>query len=335
MDTAPTLDLVSPQESTSEPTIVAANELSKTLNTAWIEGFQVSEGDFEIDLREVILPEVTVRYFYSKYKFMDCYTVPADLTMIAFMMLVSHPAISWCHHIEPTANFMAVQRSTVEYTSSLPPGWLGVDVIISNELLDRCDLLPHRFWERLSDKCGGAAIQLPPKAIAKFRRFLLGWRREIEFLYGQGQLDTACAHQMRDELLDRLHLLFDETFTDLSNWQYIRPKISRRYWIYHQAREIIEADLFHPHTSMEICQTIQVSRRALEYAFQQIAGCSPNDYIRSRKLTAIRQELKQAKPGFVRVSEVASRYGFRHFGRFSSQFRALFGELPSETLANY
>jgi AraC family ethanolamine operon transcriptional activator len=335
METAPVLESAIAEDNNSTSQILTATDLNSNLQTAWIEGFQVSEGNFEIDLREIILPEVTVRYFYSKYKFMDCYTVPADLTMIAFMMLVSHPAISWCHHIEPTANFMAVQRSTVEYTSSLPPGWLGVDVIVSNELLDRCDLLPHRFWERLSDQCGGAAIQLPPKAIAKFRRFLLGWRRDIEFLYGQGQLDPGCANQMRDELLDRIQLLFDLTFTDISNWEYIRPKVSRRYWIYHQSREIIESDLFYPHTSMELCQAIQVSRRALEYAFQQIAGCSPNEYIRSRKLTAIRQELKQAKPGSIRVSEVASRYGFRHFGRFSSQFRALFGELPSEALASY
>lgn len=334
METTPVLESPDLENSSPDPQILTAHDLSKTLKTAWIEGFQVSEGNFEIDLREVILPEVTVRYFYSKYKFMDCYTVPPGLSMIAFMMLVSHPAISWCHHIEPTANFMAVQRSNIEYTSSLPPGWLGVDVIIANDLLDRCDLLPHRFWERLSDQCGGAAIQLPPKVIARFRRFLLGWRREIEFLYGQGQLDLGCAHQMRDELLDRMHLLFDETFTEISNWQYIRPKISRRYWIYHQAREIIEADLFHPHTSTELCQTLQVSRRALEYAFQQILGCSPNEYIRSRKLTAIRQELKQANPGSVRVSEVASRYGFRHFGRFSSQFRALFGELPSAALSS-
>lgn len=321
-------------QSNSDPVIVAANELSSNLKTAWIEGFQISEGDFEIDLREIVLPEVTVRYFYSKYKFMDCYTVPPGLTMIAFMMLVSHPAISWCHHIEPTSNFMAVQRSGVQYTSSLPPGWLGVDVIISNELMDRCDLLPHRFWERLSDKCGGAAIQLASQSIAKFRRFLLGWRREAEFLYASGQLDSAYTNQMKDELLDRMHLLFDEVFEDVSGWRYIRPKISRRYWIYHQAREIIESDIYRSHTSLELCQVIQVSRRSLEYAFQQVAGCSPSDYIRSRKLAAIRSELRYAKPGSVRISEVASRYGFRHFGRFSSQFRALFGELPSEALSS-
>ena len=315
------------------PSIVAATEFSENINTLWIESFWVGEGGSEMDLREIIFPEVTVRYFYSKYQFIDHFTVPSDVTMISLIMLVSHPVISWCHHIGGKPDFMAVQRGGVSYTSSLPPGWFGVDVILSNDLVDSCDLLPHRCWERLSDKCGGAAIPLNPPSIAKFRRFLLGWRQEAEFLYAHGQLDLGYANQMKDELLDRMHLLFDETFADISAWQYIRPQISRRYWIYEQAREIIESDLCHPHTSLELCQTLRVSRRSLEYAFQQLAGCSPNDYIRSRKLTAIYNELKFAKPGSVKVSAIASRYGFRHFGRFSSQFRSLFGELPSQVLA--
>jgi len=32
------------------------------------------------------------------------------------------------------------------------------------------------------------------------------------------------------------------------------------------------------------------------------------------------------------VTNEAARWGFLHFGRFAQEYRALFGELPSETL---
>jgi hypothetical protein len=44
--------------------------------------------------------------------------------------------------------------------------------------------------------------------------------------------------------------------------------------------------------------------------------------------------LVQASDASGGVGAVASRWGIRHLGRFAGEYRKMFGELPSRTLAN-
>ena len=50
-------------------------------------------------------------------------------------------------------------------------------------------------------------------------------------------------------------------------------------------------------------------------------------------MNAARRELRDASPGSTTVTRVATRWGFTELGRFAGEYRAMFGELPSETLA--
>ena len=47
---------------------------------------------------------------------------------------------------------------------------------------------------------------------------------------------------------------------------------------------------------------------------------------------AINQRTASAPARDLRVSDVALRWGFTHFGRFSLEYRRMFGESPRETL---
>lgn len=57
----------------------------------------------------------------------------------------------------------------------------------------------------------------------------------------------------------------------------------------------------------------------------------PNQYLRIRRLNQVHRELRGA--GRASVTEVALRFGFFELARFARGYRSLFGELPSETLA--
>lgn len=86
-----------------------------------------------------------------------------------------------------------------------------------------------------------------------------------------------------------------------------------------------------PPSVAELCTALGVSRRTLQSAFQSIWGMGPLAWLTTLRLNAVRRELKQARS----VTEAATQFGFWHFGHFADDYRALFDELPSQTLRRH
>jgi AraC-like DNA-binding protein len=85
-------------------------------------------------------------------------------------------------------------------------------------------------------------------------------------------------------------------------------------------------------TLSELARRCRVSQRTLEYGFQQVYGTTPMAFIRSQRLTRNRTELLRAAAR-TSISETARKCGFTHMGQYSRDYRRLFGETPSLTLA--
>ena len=80
-----------------------------------------------------------------------------------------------------------------------------------------------------------------------------------------------------------------------------------------------------------LAQAGNVSVRTVYNLFAKYFNLTPKLFIKQSKLKSLRDELKN-NPAIRNVTEIALDYGFTHLGRFSSDYRKLFGELPSETL---
>ena len=78
----------------------------------------------------------------------------------------------------------------------------------------------------------------------------------------------------------------------------------------------------------ELAQSLGVSYRVLNYAFQDAFGVSPYRYFLTEKLHAVRRKLKTSDAS---VAEACEFYSFSTPSRFALQYKRLFGELPSET----
>lgn len=80
-----------------------------------------------------------------------------------------------------------------------------------------------------------------------------------------------------------------------------------------------------------ICTHLGISRRALQYCFQDTLNLPPAAYLRAVRLNGARRAIKACGS----VTDAATQWGFWHFGRFSQDYKAMFGELPSETSRQY
>jgi len=97
------------------------------------------------------------------------------------------------------------------------------------------------------------------------------------------------------------------------------------------AERYIGDHIAEPITVADLVAATGVSARALHDGFAKFRGLSPMRYVRRRRLDGVRRDLMAAAPGET-VTAIASRWGVSQLGRFAVEYKAFFGESPSETL---
>ncbi|WP_321889197.1 helix-turn-helix domain-containing protein [Paraburkholderia bannensis] len=105
---------------------------------------------------------------------------------------------------------------------------------------------------------------------------------------------------------------------------------SRRRWIVAQARDYVLAHRTRPVGVPELCEQLHVSRRTLQYCFQDVLGMAPATYLRALRLNGARRDLCGRAAGS--VQDVAAAWGFWHLSQFATDYRRMFGMRPSEAL---
>ncbi len=99
-----------------------------------------------------------------------------------------------------------------------------------------------------------------------------------------------------------------------------------------RAEEYLTANLTAPVSQADLATAAGVSIRSLSRGFKKRHGLGPMQFLKVRRLDAAHRELLGADVNSTTVTEVASRYGFCHLGRFAVEYRQVFGESPSTTL---
>jgi AraC-like DNA-binding protein len=100
--------------------------------------------------------------------------------------------------------------------------------------------------------------------------------------------------------------------------------------IVRRAARLIEEHCAEPLGTLDIADAVGVSIRALQAGFKLHLDTTPMAYVRQARLERVRQSLSDGTAQS--VTDAATRWGITHLGRLSGDYRAAFGETPSETL---
>lgn len=98
-----------------------------------------------------------------------------------------------------------------------------------------------------------------------------------------------------------------------------------------RAEEYMRAHAGEDLTMADITREVGVSLRCLQEGFRRFRGITPREALQQIRLDGVREDLL-ADAGASSVTQLALKWGFSHFGRFSQSYRNRFCELPSETL---
>ena len=109
-------------------------------------------------------------------------------------------------------------------------------------------------------------------------------------------------------------------------------KRRQRYRIYRQAVGITDR-LRRPISVVDIASELGVSRRTLERAFHETLGISPYKFTRLHRFNRLRRDLRTARGRETSVTQLLTDWGFTELGRTAVEYKSLFGESPSTTLA--
>ena len=116
-----------------------------------------------------------------------------------------------------------------------------------------------------------------------------------------------------------------------------RPRIIRaspaRRRIVLAADEYLRAEPARPIYTEDLCGVLGVSAARLAEAFHATFGVSPHRFLKLRRLAMARASLRSHDGPAPLVKSVALSHGFWHLGQFAHDYRALYGEAPSDTLA--
>jgi AraC family ethanolamine operon transcriptional activator len=172
---------------------------------------------------------------------------------------------------------------------------------------------------------GKGVLRPEPQRLDEFRRLLLSVLRSLEA--NPGALQFRQAQRLLEQTL--LAAIVGVVADDGAPSKV--PCAGRRH-IVDAAQALMRSRIAEPITVADLCVELGVSRRTLQYSFQEVLEINPVRFLRAMRLNGVRRDLRTASGHADSVQDIAARWGFWHLGHFVTDYKRMFGELPSETL---
>ena len=285
-----------------------------------VDSIQLSHGANEISFDHLAFPEFSVAHHRVNRTMFDVFEIPLGHVVFAICRK-KLPAV-WCGR-DLTPSLLGIHRPGRTYSARLPAGWDTYEFTVSEKMIERTELFPPDFF-RKTKRLEDALLPLVEPQTGLFLERLDRYFRTIKSA-NHVTANMIFATEIHDFILHGLQHLIDAGLR-AGPGDVLRPV--RRADLVDHARDFVIANLEVDLTAEQIAQSLGVSYRVLNYAFQGTLGVSPYQYIMTEKLHAVRRMLKTSD---VSILDICLLYGLSTPSRFARQYKRLFGVLPSET----
>jgi AraC-like DNA-binding protein len=296
------------------------DQLSEVLKGWQTEPVQLSSGPLDLMIETVTDRQFSVLRMSLSPRISDRAVVHPGV--VGFVLIES--AQTWCGiELVPPAIFLT--RCGRETRSVLEKDFGSLEFYFPEEVLEEHSL--GLFLRKVSFDPEQSVFPISAKAAAQLRTLadaIFFWTDNVP-----GQSGTEMTFAARSRLLNLLEGILTPYFGDEPP-AYSLTRSRARFDLTVAALDDIDNRTGAAQTSVsEIYVRLGVSRRALEQAFSSTLGISPGQYLLAYRLNQARNQLVTEAQ---HVVDAAMDTGFQDLSRFASQYRRLFGELPSHTL---
>jgi AraC-like DNA-binding protein len=113
-----------------------------------------------------------------------------------------------------------------------------------------------------------------------------------------------------------------------------RAASGRHFAILRRMIDAIENDHASALTLAGLCLAARTSVRTVHEISMRYLGMPAGEYLRKRRLRRVHQMLRDAPPDSMTIASAMARHGFWEIAQASAAYRAMFGQMPAETLSN-
>jgi AraC-like DNA-binding protein len=280
------------------------------------------------ELERIVLPNTCLDTASIASSFLFTGEMAADCFSLIYVTACPMEGHSFNFSTRHRSGYIGLFRPGGEIDAFVPAGYANATLIIPQDLLLR--ELAARFPEMPPAwLVRGVGLAIPA---ASQRRIdsLLQMRRELRDSSPGWLKDARRRASFEEELIE----VFVEALRAKWGQPHPFPPAPRRkrYLALRQIRDHIADQRGGLLRLDDLCVVSGMSRRGLEYLFKDHFGIGVNAFVRCQRLHGARRAIHDASPEPGVVKRIALEWGFWHLGRFSAEYRRLFGENPSDTV---
>jgi AraC family ethanolamine operon transcriptional activator len=108
------------------------------------------------------------------------------------------------------------------------------------------------------------------------------------------------------------------------------PGPGRRREVIRRTMDLLATDAQRQCQIEDLCDAGACSQRTLERSYREQFGITPKQYLTRIRLAGVHRTLLDSSEAHT-IGDLAAHWGFWHLSQFAANYRAMYGELPSET----